>query len=423
MPLGILLDPTENIIFNNRPVKHILPFPKLHDFNFPTNSINMRQLLFTILIVSIGTVTTVAQTASIAITKDSAAENQKFYFPASYYTDSAALSIAMPKLAEQVLAVYHDENKKTFFENSIYYDLLSEDYSKAADMIDSVQKLDDDRSYGIDMRSFARAKTADKKQPGSFENIFKKEYSEAFNQLSFRKKVNAATADSSWLSYFDKDLASFKEKLHKNNKDSLSLEDGKSLCEKFFYCAFYKKTIPLTRSLIDPKYRSTFPAIKSVSWAGVVPVEHIDEIPDPNTQYNLLFELTGFAYKGQDSTAKSEVNAGLGSVARELNLHEANGIPGKNIHAVVAVHASALYALLSNEKYKKKYGIDNPNIALIKELHDYGVKIIVCGQAMTYLNLEMEDLVPGIKQALNAQTVISSYQLKNYVYFDMSLRE
>ena len=74
-------------------------------------------------------------------------------------------------------------------------------------------------------------------------------------------------------------------------------------------------------------------------------------------------------------------------------------------------------------QYKKKYAVDNPNIAVIKELQNYGVKVIVCGQAMTYLNLEMEDLVPGIKQALNAQTVISSYQLKNYVYFDMSLTE
>jgi intracellular sulfur oxidation DsrE/DsrF family protein len=382
----------------------------------------MRQLFFTILIASAGAMTTFAQT-TFSNDKDSAMEDQKFYFPTIYYTDSTAFSKAMPKLAGQVLTVYHDEKKKTFFENSIYYNLLTENYSKAIDMVDSVQKIDDDKSYGIDMKSYARAKLADKKQPGSFENVFKKEYSDAFNQLSFRKKVNAALADTSWVSYTAKDLVSFKEKLHKNDKDSLSLEDSKSLCEKFFYDVFYKKTIPLTFPLVDVRYRSTFPAIKSVSWAGVVPVEHIDETPDPNMQYKLLFELTGFAYKGQDSTAKSDINAGLGSVARELNLHEANGISRKNIDAVVVVHASALYALLTNEKYKKKYSVDNPNIAVIKELQNYGVKVIVCGQAMTYLNLEMEDLVPRIKQALNAQTVISSYQLKNYVYFDMSLTE
>jgi predicted peroxiredoxin len=62
---------------------------------------------------------------------------------------------------------------------------------------------------------------------------------------------------------------------------------------------------------------------------------------------------------------------------------------------------------LSNEKYKRKYGIDNPNIPLIKELQTYGVKMIVCGQAMTFYRLEMEELVPGIKKALTAQTVLS----------------
>jgi hypothetical protein len=42
---------------------------------------------------------------------------------------------------------------------------------------------------------------------------------------------------------------------------------------------------------------------------------------------------------------------------------------------------------------------------------------------MTFFRLEKEDLVPGIRQALTAQTVLSTYQLKNYVYYDESLRE
>jgi len=382
----------------------------------------MRKFLVLFFIVSVGAMTTLAQTGSASITKDSATETHKFYYPSGSYIDSIAMIKAMPKLAEQVVSVYHDENKRTFFEKSIYYYLLAENYDKAVEMIDSVQKIDNDKSYGIDMKSYARAKIANKKQPGSFDNVFKKEYFEAFNQLSFRKKLNAALADSSYVGYYYKDYTSLKEKLQKNNKDSLNLEEAQSLCDKFACYTLYNKIYPLMTSLID-QYKQTFPAIKSVKWAGVVPVHGIDEIPDPTMQYKLLFELTGFAYKGQDLTAKKEFNEGLGSVARELNLHEANNIPRKNIDAVVVVHAGALYSLLTNEKYKKKYGLDNPNIPLIKELQDYGVKIIACGQAMTFLGLEMGDLVPGIKQALNAQTVISSYQLKNYVYFDMSLTE
>lgn len=383
----------------------------------------MRQLLFAILIVSTGTMTTLAQTASAPATKDSATENQKFYFPVSYYADSTALSKAIPKLAEQVLTAYHDNDKRTYYDNSIPNYLLTGNYTKAIDLVDSIRKIDADNSYGIDIKSYSLANVAEQKQKGSFEKVFRKEYTEAFNKISFRKKVNAAMADTSWVSYMDKDFVSFKGKMQKNNKDSLSLEDSKSLCDKFFYYTFYKKTIPFILPLIDSQYRQTFPAIKSAKWAGVVPVRPIDEMPDPNMQYKLLFEFTGFALKGQDSTAKTEINLALGEVARQINLHEANGIARKNMNVVIVAHASALHCFLTNEKYKKKYGIDNPNIPLIKELQDYGVKMLVCGQAMTFFNLEMEDLVPGIRQALTAQTVISSYQLKGYVYYDESLRE
>jgi len=382
----------------------------------------MRQLLLTLCIVSIGTITIFAQTASAPAAKDSATENQKFYFPVGYY-DSAAAANAIPKLAKQILLVYHEENKRAYLENTIPLHLLDENYKKAIDMVDSIQEMDKDNSYGIEIKGYSLANIAEQKQKGSFEKIFKKEYTEAFGQISFRKKVNAAMADTSWIRYSDKDFVSFKEKLHKKNTDSLSLEDSRSLCEKFFYSAFFKKTIPLTLPLIDAQYRKTFPAIKSAPWAGVVPVQPIDERPDPNMHYKLLFELTGFALKGQDSTAKTDVNLGLSEVARQINLHEANGIPRENINVVIVAHASALYCFLTNEKYKKKYEIDNPNIPLIKELQDYGVKMLVCGQAMTFFNVEMEDLVAGIKQVLTAQTVISSYQLKGYVYYDMSLRE
>jgi intracellular sulfur oxidation DsrE/DsrF family protein len=383
----------------------------------------MRQLLFAIFIVLTGTTTTFAQTAPAPVTKDSATESQKFYFPVSYYADSTALNKAIPKLAEKVLTTYHDNDKRTYYDNSIPSYLLTGNYTRTIDFVDSIRKIDADNSYGIDIKSYSMATVAEQKQKGSFERIFRKEYTEAFGQLSFRKKVNAAMADTSWIGYTDKDFVSFKSKLQKNNKDSLSLEDSKSLCDKFFYYNFYKKTIPLTLPLIDSQYRQTFPAIKSAKWAGVVPVRPIDEMPDPNMQYKLLFEFSGFALKGQDSTAKTDINLALSEVARQINLHEANGIARKNMNVVIVAHAAALYCFLTNEKYKKKYGIDNPNIPLIKELQDYGVKMLVCGQAMTFFNLEMEDLVPGVKQVLTAQTVISSYQLKGYVYYDMSLRE
>ena len=337
---------------------------------------------------------------------------QKFYFPVANYSDSLALSKAMPKLAEQVLANYHEVNKRTYFENCIPYYLLSENYTKAIEMVDSVRKMDDDKSYGVDVQTFALANILNTQGHESFDDIFKTEFLKAFNQLSFPKKVYLAGIDSNGINNVNKDYKSLQEKLMAGNKDTINLDDARTLCEKHFYYRFYKQFVSLTATLIDAKYRQTFPAIKTVKWAGVFPVEHVDEIPDPDMHYNMLFEVTWF-----DTATKKEIQGGLGWVARELNLHEANGIPRKNISAVVVIHGDALFSLLKNEKYKKKYGIDNPNVSLIKELQTYGVRMIVCGQAMTGYRLEMGDLVPGFKQALTAQTALSSYQLKNYVRF------
>jgi intracellular sulfur oxidation DsrE/DsrF family protein len=108
-----------------------------------------------------------------------------------------------------------------------------------------------------------------------------------------------------------------------------------------------------------------------------MPIENIDEIPDPDLKY----------------------------------------------HFVLAVHGTAMNVFLNNETYHKKYGVDNPNIPLLKELQDFGVKMFLCGQALFYQKMERENFIQGAKISLTAQTVISSYQLKGYIYQDLTLRE
>ena len=255
----------------------------------------------------------------------------------------------------------------------------------------------------------------DIEKPGSFDQAFIQEYSTTYNQLSFRKKVSAAFFDTSVITQFNKDYTELTEKYKKDKIDSLTNEEAQSLLDKYFAHSVYGKIYPLMSHYTnDPKYQMMFPAIKGYKWGGVAPVQNVTEPADPNMKYKLLMELTGFAAKGQETTAKNEINAGIGEVSRKVNLHVAAGVPGKNIDLVIIVHAGALFAFLNNEKYKRKYGIDNPNITIIKELQNFGAKIIVCGQAMTFLSLEMEDLVPGIKEALSAQTVLSTYELKGY---------
>lgn len=353
--------------------------------------------------------------------EDVTPHNQKYYFPASLFDDSIAVTKEIPLLAEKLLGDFTEKEKKDYSTVMNYY-LLTQDYKMAIEAIDSIQKKKDDPVEQMEIKIYSNASIKAKTDAAGFDHIFKNDFSKAFNLLTFRKKVSMAFIDTSIVNQMHRDYMDITAKLKKNKSDTLGFEDARSLCDKFIAYAVYDKIYPLMSPYTgDPQYQMMFPAIKSSKWSGVAPIQNITEMIDPQMKYKLLMELTGFAAKGQEATAKYEINGGLGEVGRKVNLHVAAGVSKKNIDLIVVVHAGALFALLNNEKYKRKYGVDNPNISIIKELQDFGAKFIVCGQAMTFLRLEMEDLVPGIKQALTAQTVLSTYQAKGYTYYDITL--
>lgn len=158
-----------------------------------------------------------------------------------------------------------------------------------------------------------------------------------------------------------------------------------------------------------------FPALKGGEFSGVIPVIDPTEIPDPNIEYKLLFELVE---NNPDSLSK-EINMGLSEVARKINLHVASGIPLKKIIPVIVVHAGALFAFTTNTFFKEKYKVDNPNLKLINDLKNIGAKFIACGQAMAFLDLKREVMLPDVKISVTAQTVLSHYQLKGYVLYKL----
>lgn len=165
--------------------------------------------------------------------------------------------------------------------------------------------------------------------------------------------------------------------------------------------------------------KASYPLIKTSKWTGVLPMENVNEKPDPSIQYKLLMEEV---IPIRDSTAAKDFSEGLSEVGRIINLHIASGIPKNKLSVVVVVHGPALYALYTNEQYRKKWGVDNPNIPLINELMKNGVKFIACGQAMNFFDVKKEDMVSNINISLTAQTVLSHYQLKGYVWYPITPR-
>jgi intracellular sulfur oxidation DsrE/DsrF family protein len=168
--------------------------------------------------------------------------------------------------------------------------------------------------------------------------------------------------------------------------------------------------------MVKLKATAYFPLLKAGDGSGVLPVEGVDEIPDPNRQYNLLFEFT----TGPGDTTNKKKNPGLKEIARILNLHVASGIPLNHIHPIILTHGKSLNSILNTDAFRKKYKTENPNDSLITEMMNDGAKFIACGQAMRYFEIKKEDLHAGVKVSLTAQTVKSNYLGQGYVLYDIS---
>ncbi len=148
------------------------------------------------------------------------------------------------------------------------------------------------------------------------------------------------------------------------------------------------------------------PVIKS--YGSVWEIPNATEKPDPNMQYNILVDIT-------DAAAKPDtINIYLEAAATLFNLHAVGGVSEKNIHMVIVLHKMATYSIFSNEKFQQKFKVDNPNLPLIKELSDAGVKFFTCGQTLIRGRIAESDITPEVKVATSALTTLTTYQLKGY---------
>ncbi|MFZ1805997.1 MAG: DsrE family protein [Cyclobacteriaceae bacterium] len=148
------------------------------------------------------------------------------------------------------------------------------------------------------------------------------------------------------------------------------------------------------------------PIIKG--YGGVYDLPDADEKIDPTLDYNIVVDV------GKASEKPEDVNKWLDNVARLLNLHAMAGVPKDKLDVVVVLHGGAAFTVRNDEEYRKQYGVDNPNMALYKELIDAGVEIVVCGQTVVVRKIDESKMVPGIKIASSMLTAMTTYQLKGY---------
>lgn len=152
--------------------------------------------------------------------------------------------------------------------------------------------------------------------------------------------------------------------------------------------------------------RSAGPVIHTAGEVFAVPS------PDFETPLDMTWRV---AFDVSEAAATQDaINPGLNSVARFLNMHAQAGVAVDKLQLAVVVHGSAGKDLLADAAYRDRYGIDNPNSALLNELAGAGVRIILCGQTAASRGLQRTELAKPVTLALSAMTAHAVLQERGY---------
>ncbi|GGK54645.1 DsrE family protein [Salinarimonas ramus] len=146
----------------------------------------------------------------------------------------------------------------------------------------------------------------------------------------------------------------------------------------------------------------------AITGAGpVVPV------PDATPQfegapYEVVFNIT------QDRPGDGRVSPGLASVARFVNLLAMSDMDPAASDLVAVLHGPATAAVISNDAYVARFGAQNPNIELIRQLEDAGVEVVVCGQAVAGAGFSYEAVLEPVEISVSAMTELAQRQMQGY---------
>ena len=150
-----------------------------------------------------------------------------------------------------------------------------------------------------------------------------------------------------------------------------------------------------------------FPIVKG--FGGIYEIPDATERPDGTLEYKILVDLTS------PSEDNKQISRFVDNVARMMNLHGLAGVTKDRIKVKVIVHGGGIFTLLTDENYKKRFEVDNPNLKVFEALEEAGAEIMVCGQSLIARNLKTADLWPGVTIAHSALTTITTYVPKGYI--------
>ncbi len=149
-----------------------------------------------------------------------------------------------------------------------------------------------------------------------------------------------------------------------------------------------------------------FPAIKS--GGGIFEVPEATPVVDKKLKYKIIVDLS------KASDKPDSVNSSIDKLARLVNSHIEEGVLRENLSIVAVFHFLGTANILTDDAYQKKFGVKNPNTALINELAKNGVRFYVCGQSLRARKLVDDARNENIKVAQSALITFSTFHNMGY---------
>lgn len=154
-----------------------------------------------------------------------------------------------------------------------------------------------------------------------------------------------------------------------------------------------------------------YPAVKG--YGGVRPRPDRPSDLSANVDYKVIVDVV----HGDQDPAK--VLGSLVRLARLVNLMAYAGIPRDHVHIAAVLEGMAGYSVLTNEAYRKLFKVDNPNLALLHELRESGVELMVCAQALAEHDWADSDVAPDVQVTLSALTDFVVYGQRGYSFMQL----
>ena len=149
-----------------------------------------------------------------------------------------------------------------------------------------------------------------------------------------------------------------------------------------------------------------YPNLKD--FGGIYEMPEATVLPDRDLKYLLIVDVVSEA-EAPDSLAQ-----GLYRLARMVNLFGVAGVPAEQLDIVLAIHGGATFAVMDNDSYRARFGVDNPNLPLLTALVKLGVKPTVCGQSLIGRNIPVADVDATVEVATSMLTTVATYQMRGY---------